>query len=78
MEQKDILQFIIDSVPMYDEIAAHDSHDDDDYVFEGMTYDELFSKRRNASIALEEINKAAEKFERAINDAIDIYERLRY
>ena len=78
MREKDILQFVIDSLPLYDELVAHDSKDDDDYIVDGMSYDELFAKRRNASIALERIFKATEQFERAINDAIDIYEGTRY
>lgn len=78
MREKDILQFVIDSLPLYDELVAHASKDDDDYIYDGMSYDELFAKRRNAAIALENIMKATEKFERAINDAIDIYERARY
>jgi len=78
MKEKDILQFVIDSLPMYDELVAHDRKDDEDYIEDGMTYDELYAKRINATIALEDILKATEQFERAINEAIDNYERSRY
>jgi hypothetical protein len=78
MKEKDILQFVIDSLPIYDELVAHDREDDEDYIEDGMTYDELYAKRINATIALEDILKATEQFERAINEAIDNYERSRY
>ena len=76
MNEKELLEYMRNAMPIVDEMIMFEERDDAHY--DDLGFDEVYRRRQNADISMDEIKDAAKEFIRALEEAISSYERLTY
>ena len=76
MNEKELIDYLRDTMPIIDEMIMFEERDDDRY--DDIGFEEVYRRRQNADISMDEIKEAAKDFMRALEKAISSYERLTY